>query len=81
MTRNLGRVDQFIRVIGLAFVAFAVRDGASDVEYVTAGVIGMALLLTALFSYCPLYSLDRDLRWICSLGWGLCIIFLDHIPT
>ncbi|HMM90353.1 YgaP family membrane protein [Bradyrhizobium sp.] len=58
MTRNLGRVDQFFRiVIGLAFVAFALRDGFPGVEDVAAAAIGMVLLLTAFFSYCPLYSL------------------------
>jgi DUF2892 family protein len=58
MTRNIGRIDQFIRiVIGLAFVAFAVKDGALGAGYAAAGVIGVVLLLTAFFSYCPLYRL------------------------
>jgi DUF2892 family protein len=58
MTRNLGRIDQFIRiVIGLAFAAFAVKDGALGAEYVAAGVIGVVLLLTAFFSHCSLYNL------------------------
>ena len=58
MTRNLGRLDQFIRiVVGLALVAFAVKDGTVALGYLAAGVIGVVLLLTAFFSYCPLYTL------------------------
>ena len=57
MTRNLGRLDQFIRIIaGLALIAFAVKDGSLAPEYVTAGLIGLILMLTAFFSYCPLYT-------------------------
>lgn len=58
MTRNLGCIDQFFRiVIGLALVAFALKDGFPGAEDVAVGAIGMVLLLTAFFSYCPLYSL------------------------
>ncbi len=58
MTRNLGRIDQFIRVIvGLALIAYAVKDGTLASGYLAAGAVGLILLVTAFFSYCPLYSL------------------------
>lgn len=58
MTRNLGRVDQLIRiVVGLALVAYTVKDGTLAPGIVVTGVIGVVLLVTAFFSYCPLYSL------------------------
>jgi len=58
MTRNVGRIDQFIRiVIGLALIAYAVKDGSFVAGTVTVGLIGLILLLTAFFSYCPLYTL------------------------
>jgi len=58
MARNLGRLDQFLRIIvGLALVAYAVRDGVLAFGSVAAAVIGAVLLLTAFFSFCPLYTL------------------------
>lgn len=57
MTRNLGRLDQFLRIIvGLTFVAYALKDGSLAAGNVVAGVIGLVLLVTAFFSYCPLYT-------------------------
>jgi len=58
MTSNVGSVDRFIRiVVGLAFVAFSVKDDAFGAQNVVVGVIGVILLATAFFSYCPLYTL------------------------
>jgi hypothetical protein len=58
MTRNLGRVDQFLRsIVGLALLAYTVKDGTLTPGLGVAAVIGAVLLVTAFFSYCPLYTL------------------------
>ena len=58
MTCNFGRLDQFIRIfVGLALVAYTVKDGTLAPGYLVAGVIGLVLLVTAFFSSCPLYTL------------------------
>jgi len=58
VTRNLGRVDQFLRiVVGLALVAYTVKDGPPALGFMVAGAVGVVLLITAFFSYCPLYTL------------------------
>jgi hypothetical protein len=58
MTRNVGRIDQFFRIIiGLALIAYTVKDGSLGPGWLVAGTIGLVLLVTAFFSYCPLYTL------------------------
>ena len=58
MTRNVGRIDQFFRIIiGLALIAYTVKDGSLGPGWLIAGTIGLVLLVTAFFSYCPLYTL------------------------
>ncbi|MFB9263297.1 DUF2892 domain-containing protein [Bradyrhizobium erythrophlei] len=58
MTRNIGRIDQFVRiVIGLALIAYTVKDGALGESWLVMGTIGLVLIVTAFFSYCPLYTL------------------------
>ena len=58
MTRNMGRIDQFFRiVVGLALLAYTVKDGTLASGWPVSSVIGGVLLVTAFFSYCPLYSL------------------------
>jgi hypothetical protein len=58
MTRNLGRVDQFLRsMVGLALLAYTVKDGTLAPGFMVAGVIGMVLVVTPFVSYCPLYTL------------------------
>jgi hypothetical protein len=57
MTRNMGRIDQFLRIlIGLALFAYGVKDGAIAAGWLPLGVVGVILIITALFSYCPLYT-------------------------
>ena len=42
MTNNMGRIDQFLRiVIGLAFFAYTVKDGAIAVGWLAQGVVGV----------------------------------------
>ncbi|HLZ01159.1 MAG TPA: DUF2892 domain-containing protein [Bradyrhizobium sp.] len=58
MTRNVGRIDQFVRiVIGLALLAYTVKDGSLGSDWLVPGVVGLVLIITAFFSYCPLYAI------------------------
>jgi hypothetical protein len=55
MKPNVGSTDRLIRVLaGIAMLAYAAfGPGATRLL----GLIGLVPLLTALFSYCPLYAL------------------------
>jgi hypothetical protein len=54
MSKNVGGIDKLIRVI-LAMAIMAV--GFYDPEYWWTFIIGVILLITAIASLCPLYSL------------------------
>ena len=57
MKHNIGRLDQFIRIfIGMALVAYILKVGTLMPNWPLVGLVGVALLVTAAFSYCPLYS-------------------------
>jgi hypothetical protein len=57
MSRNVGRIDQYVRIIvGLALVAFAFQDGLSIQGWHWIGLSGFVLLVTAFFRSCPAYS-------------------------
>jgi Protein of unknown function (DUF2892) len=57
MPRNIGIVDQVVRaMLGLAVIAYFLKDGISAGGLGLAGVFGAYLLGTALFLYCPLYG-------------------------
>lgn len=52
MTKNVGKIDKVIRlVLGVALIAFAVLTGN------VLGYIGIIPIVTALMSWCPLYTL------------------------
>jgi len=56
MNRNVGPIDRWIRiVISLALLAFALVG--PETGYNDFGYVGVLLLGTALFDWCPLYSL------------------------
>ncbi len=58
MIRNLGRLDQFIRIIaGFAIFAYLFRDGAIGPAWPVLLPIALILIATAFFSFCPLYVL------------------------
>jgi hypothetical protein len=58
MTRNMGRIDQFLRImIGLALLAYTVKDGILAAGWLVPGVVGAILIITAFSSYCPLYAM------------------------
>ena len=59
MTKNVGRLDQLLRVgisLGLIYVGFVNEEIIVDVlsSYVI-GAIGVLNLIVALVGYCPLY--------------------------
>jgi hypothetical protein len=57
MARNMGRIDQFLRIlIGLVLLAYVVKDSAITAGWLVPGVVGVVLIITAFFSYCPLYT-------------------------
>ena len=58
MSRNVGRVDQYVRiVVGFALVAFAFQDGLAIQGWRWVGLAGFVLLVTAFFRSCPVYSM------------------------
>jgi divalent metal cation (Fe/Co/Zn/Cd) transporter len=62
MIRNLGKADQFTRiVVGLAVIAFVFKDETMSPIWPVLLPIGAILIATAFFSFCPLYTL---------LGWN-----------
>ncbi|KAA0073995.1 DUF2892 domain-containing protein [Tardiphaga sp. P9-11] len=60
MKRNIGRLDQFIRIfIGLALLAYVVKDGQLMPGWPLLGLLGVVLVGTAALSYCPLYDVFK----------------------
>ncbi len=50
MTRNIGRIDQFLRIIvGLALLAYTVKDGTLGPGWLGVGALGLVLAVTAVF--------------------------------
>lgn len=58
MNRNVGTIDRVLRIIaGLALIAFALGYIAPGSSYAWLGWIGIVPILTAIFSFCPAYTL------------------------
>jgi len=58
MTENVGGIDRILRVIvGLLLIAYAIPIGFPATGWNWVGWIGIVPLLTAMFRYCPAYSL------------------------
>ena len=58
MTANVGMIDRVIRtVVGILLIAFALRLGFPETGWNWIGWIGVIPILTAIFGYCPAYSL------------------------
>lgn len=56
LATNLGGSDRAIRaVLGLAGIATWVFGWLSGTWAIVVGIVGIALLLTAVFGFCPLY--------------------------
>jgi len=64
MTVNVGMIDRAARVIvGIALIAFALGYIAPGTSWSWIGWIGVVPILTAVFGYCPAYSvLGRSTR-------------------
>ena len=55
---NVGLIDRTLRiVIGLLLIAYAIPLGFPQTGWNWVGLIGIVPLLTALFGYCPAYTL------------------------
>jgi DUF2892 family protein len=58
MPRNIGIVDQVVRaMLGLAIIAYFLKDEVYFQGLGLVGFLGVYLLATALFLYCPLYGI------------------------
>jgi hypothetical protein len=57
MTENVGMLDRIARgAIGIALIAFALKAGFPDTGWNWLGWIGVVPILTAVFGYCPAYT-------------------------
>lgn len=57
---NVGKVDRIIRfLLGLVLVFYVIINGVGLSSLFVGGlfIVGVVLLATAIFSYCPLYNL------------------------
>lgn len=58
MRPNVGTLDRLARiVIGLVLLAYALKLGFPDTGWNWTGWVGVVPILTAIFRYCPAYSL------------------------
>ena len=58
MSANVGSADRSIRVIlGLVLITLAFMAGWSMLANIISAVIGIVLIATALFRFCPAYRL------------------------
>lgn len=57
---NVGKVDRIVRfLLGLVLVFYVIINGVGLSSLFVGGlfIVGVVLLATAIFSYCPLYNL------------------------
>jgi len=58
MNKNLGAIDRTVRTIAALTVGILIVTGSlTGPLAVTLGVVAVALLLTSVVSFCPLYAL------------------------
>lgn len=58
MTANVGTIDRVIRIaVGILLIAFALRLGFPETGWNWIGWIGVIPIVTAIFGYCPAYSI------------------------
>src|SRR6266545_3747314 len=58
MTANVGMIDRIVRIaVGVLLIAFALRLGFPETGWNWIGWIGIVPIVTAIFGYCPAYSL------------------------
>lgn len=57
MTRNMGNLDRVLRFLFVVVIGVLYWTGAvSGTLALVLGIIGLALLLTSLIGFCPLYA-------------------------
>ena len=57
MITNVGTIDRIVRfVIGLVLIAYAIPLGFAQTGWNWTGWIGVVPLATAIFGFCPLYT-------------------------
>jgi hypothetical protein len=57
MPKNMGTLDQYVRIVlGLALIAYAFQDGLAIEGWHWVGLLGVVPLVTAFFKSCPLYT-------------------------
>ncbi len=57
MTRNMGNLDRVLRFLFVVVIGVLYWTGAvSGTLALVLGIIGLALLLTSLTGFCPLYA-------------------------
>lgn len=57
MSRNVGQIDRFLRIVlGVVLIAYAIPLGFPHTGWNFVGWIGIIPLLTGLVGSCPLYS-------------------------
>ena len=60
MKKNVGTIDRWIRVaLGIILAALYIGGIVSGATGIIVLIIGVVLLATSVFSFCPLYSLLR----------------------
>lgn len=58
MNTNVGTIDRVLRiVIGVLLIAYAIPIGFPSTGWNWLGWIGVVPILTAIFRYCPAYSI------------------------
>jgi len=58
MNVNVGMIDRIVRiVVGVLLIAYAIPIGFPSTGWNWVGWIGVVPLLTAVFGYCPAYTL------------------------
>jgi hypothetical protein len=57
MTKNLGTIDQTVRVLLALTVGILMLAGTlSGLTAIIVGAVAVVLVLTSMFSFCPLYA-------------------------
>ena len=58
MSANVGSLNRIIRiVVGLVLIAYAIPIGFSNTGWNWVGWIGVVPILTAVFRFCPAYTI------------------------
>jgi hypothetical protein len=56
MKRNMGTIDRAVRfAVGVALAAFVLLRPVSGIAAVLLGIVSLAMIVTAIFAFCPAY--------------------------